>query len=174
MHIAVRHYRIDHSSFYAQKIPVMHFFADLHAEYHRPTDDVELVRAETVEPVLQFIASIATALANAPEKPRYLVAEQSRPQGQGRGFSVWAGTIPNDAEQSNGMKISGVSPNSPAEKSGLQAGDVIVKFGKVDVRNVSDYTYAPGEYKPGDVLEIVVVRGSEQKVVNVTLVKRNR
>src|SRR5262249_36441141 len=33
----------DHSSFYAKQIPVLHFFTGSHADYHRPTDDVEKI-----------------------------------------------------------------------------------------------------------------------------------
>ena len=35
----------DHSSFYAKGIPVLHFFTDLHEDYHRATDDVEKIDA---------------------------------------------------------------------------------------------------------------------------------
>src|SRR5205814_10479496 len=35
----------DHSSFYAKDIPVLHFFTDIHDDYHRATDDVEKINA---------------------------------------------------------------------------------------------------------------------------------
>jgi len=71
------------------------------------------------------------------------------------------------------MKISGVREGSPAAKAGLQGGDVIIKFGKVDVKNLYDFSYALGEYKPGDEVDVVVKRGTETKTVRVKLEKRN-
>ena len=52
-------------------------------------------------------------------------------------------------------------------------GDIIIKFGKFDIKNVYDYTYALQEYKPGDEVEVVVLRGSERIVKKVKLEKRN-
>ena len=57
--------------------------------------------------------------------------------------------------------LSGVRPGSAAEKAGLKAGDIIVKFGGKTIRNVQEYTIALSEHKPGDVVEIVVKRGNE-------------
>jgi hypothetical protein len=164
----------DHSSFYAKKVPVMHFFTDLHSEYHRPTDDVDLIVADSLQPVLDIIQRISLALVNADARPAYAVAEQSRPKGPARGFRVWVGTIPDYAEQTDGMKISGVSPESPAEKAGLQAGDVLIRFGKVEIKNIYDYTYALGQYNPGDVVEVTLRRGEKEESVSMTLVSRNR
>jgi hypothetical protein len=164
----------DHSSFYAQKLPVMHFFTDLHTDYHRPSDDVDKIDADSVQPVLNLIQRVSLALVDADVRPVYAVAEQSRPQGQARGFRVWVGTIPDYAEQTDGMKISGVSPGSPAEKAGLQGGDVLIQFGRVEIKNIYDYTYALGQYKPGDEVNVTVRRGDTKQTVTMTLVSRNR
>ena len=164
----------DHSSFYAKKIPVMHFFTDIHTDYHRPSDDVEKIDPDTLQPVLDYIQRVSLALINADERPVYAVAEQRRPQGQTRGFRVWVGTIPDYAEQTDGMRITGVSPGSPAEKGGLQEGDVLIQFGKVEIKNIYDYTYALGQYKPGDEVEVTVRRGTDTETVTLTLVSRNR
>ena len=63
--------------------------------------------------------------------------------------------------------------NSPAAKGGLLGGDIIIKFGKFDIKNVYDYTYALQEYKPGDEVEVIVQRGSEKVVKKVKLERRN-
>ncbi len=164
----------DHSSFYAKKMPVMHFFTDLHTQYHRPTDDVEYIIADTVQPVLDMVQRVALALIDAESRPVYAVAQQERPKGQMRGFRVWVGTIPDYAAQTDGMRISGVSPGSPAEKAGLQEGDVLIKFGPVEIKNIYDYTYALGQFKPGDEVEVTVRRGETTETVHLTLASRNR
>jgi S1-C subfamily serine protease len=50
---------------------------------------------------------------------------------------------------------------------------VIVKFGKVDIKNLYDFTYALGEHKPGDEVTVVVKRGNETKTFVVKLERRN-
>ncbi|HEY4611707.1 MAG TPA: PDZ domain-containing protein, partial [Bacteroidota bacterium] len=69
--------------------------------------------------------------------------------------------------------ISTVRDGSPAAKAGIQGGDVMIKFGKVDVKNVYDYTYALGEYVPGDEVDVIVKRGDETKTLKVKLERRN-
>ncbi|MEK6650694.1 MAG: M28 family peptidase [Bacteroidota bacterium] len=166
----------DHSSFYGKKIPVFHFFTDLHSDYHRPSDDWQLINAGGEQKVLEFIAGVADDLANRAERPAYVQAEPPRPMGGGDGRSgsrTYTGTIPDFGEQTEGMKLAGVREGSPAAKAGLQAGDVIVKFGKVDIKNLYDYTYALGEYKPGDEVSVIVKRGSETLTFPLKLDRRN-
>ncbi len=72
------------------------------------------------------------------------------------------------------MRLSGVTDGSPAAVAGLQGGDIIVKFGRVEINNLYDYTYALGEYKPGDQVDVVVKRGDEVKTFQLTVLRRNR
>ena len=91
----------------------------------------------------------------------------------GRGYRVSVGTIPDFGEQVEGYKLAGVREGSPAAKAGLQAGDIIVKFGKVDIKSLYDFTYALGEYRPGDEVDVVLKRGKETITAKVKLDKRN-
>jgi S1-C subfamily serine protease len=54
----------------------------------------------------------------------------------------------------------------------LQKGDVIIKFGTHDIKNIYDYTYALGDFKPGDETEIVVKRGTEELTMKVSFTKK--
>jgi S1-C subfamily serine protease len=65
-----------------------------------------------------------------------------------------------------------VSPGSPAEKGGLRGGDVLVRFGEKEIRNIYDYTYALGERRPGDVVVLVVRREGKEVSLPVTLGSR--
>jgi S1-C subfamily serine protease len=71
--------------------------------------------------------------------------------------------------QVEGFKLSGVSDGSPAEKAGLKAGDIIIKFGGKDVKNIYDYMYAMQDYKPGEEVDVVVKRGDDEITLKVTL-----
>lgn len=163
----------DHSSFYARNIPVFHFFTDLHGDYHRPSDDWEKINYDGMVQVLEYIRSVAFELGTADQRPAYALVETPRPgAGMGRGVRAFTGTIPDFGEQTEGMKLAGVRDASPAAKAGLQAGDVIVKFGKVEIKNLYDYTYALGEYKAGDTVEVMYRRGSETRTTMLTLERR--
>jgi len=164
----------DQSSFYGKNIPVFHFFTDLHGDYHRPSDDWDRINYDGMKQVLEYVRTIAMNLDVTEVKPQYVQVEQPRAvQGGGRGIRSYTGTIPDFGEQAAGMKLSGVREGSPAAKAGLQAGDIIVKFGTIDIKNLYDYTFALGEYKPGDEVEVVVQRGNETVKTKLTLGRRN-
>jgi S1-C subfamily serine protease len=85
---------------------------------------------------------------------------------------VYLGTVPNYSDQSDGMKLDGVRAGSPAEKSGLLAGDIVVRLGKTPIKNVYDYTYALGEMRPGEEVEIAIKRDGKDMVLKITPDKR--
>jgi aminopeptidase YwaD len=164
----------DQSSFYGKQIPVFFFFTDLHSDYHRPSDTWEKLNYAGMEKVVRFVEAVALDVDRESNKPKYIAVEMPKTSGNtGRNYRVYMGTIPDFGEQVEGMKLSGVREGSPAAKAGLQGGDVIVKFGSVDVKNLYDFTYALGEHKPGDEVEVIVKRGKEMLTMNVKLEKRN-
>ncbi len=162
----------DHSSFYQKNIPVLFFFTNQHEDYHRVTDDAEKVNVEDEARILRFIAGLVTEIANEDSSLQFTKAESSQPAV--RGFRVSVGTVPDYAAEVEGMKLSGVRQGSPAEKAGLQSGDIIIKFGKFEIKNVYDYTYALGEFSPGQKVPVVVKRGQQTLTLTVTLERSQR
>ncbi len=69
-------------------------------------------------------------------------------------------------KNTNGALIAGVEKNSPAEKGGLEAGDVITKFDNKPIIASSDLPRAVGSTKPGRVVPIEVLRKGAVKVLN--------
>ncbi len=163
----------DQASFYGKKIPVLFFFTDIHSDYHRPSDTYDKLNYPGMERVVRYVRAIATELDQTADKPAYVAVEVPRQPMTGRSTRVYMGTIPDFGEQVEGMKLSGVREGGPAAKAGLQAGDIIIKFGKVEIKNLYDFTYALGEYKPGDEVDVVIKRGNESKTLHVILEKRS-
>jgi Zn-dependent M28 family amino/carboxypeptidase len=157
----------DHSSFYDKNVPVLFFFTNLHQDYHRVSDDAEKINATGEARILQMIAKVIAEVANQDSTLGFTKAESEQPAM--RGFRVSVGTIPDYTAEVQGMKISGVRQGSPAEKAGLQGGDVIIKFGKFDIKSIYDYTYALGEFSPGQQVPVVVQRGDQTLTLVVTL-----
>jgi serine protease Do len=64
-----------------------------------------------------------------------------------------------------GAKINSVSKESAAEKAGLQKGDIITKIGDETVEDPNDVSEAIKSHKPGDKVDVTVLRnGKEQKI----------
>jgi len=69
-------------------------------------------------------------------------------------------------------KLGAVTPNSPADKAGLKAGDVILKFSGKDVKSYEEMKKFMYTKKPTDEVTLLVKRGDENKELKVTLGKR--
>jgi len=150
----------DHSSFYGKQVPVLFFFTGTHADYHKPSDTAEKINYEGLLKVTAFVGEIVKAIDQNPTKPTYTVAKSAGMGGRTT-FNVSLGTVPSYAEGNDGLLLDAVRDDSPAAKSGLKAGDKIVKLAGRDIRNISDYVFILGEMKAGVEYEVVVRRGAE-------------
>jgi hypothetical protein len=164
----------DHSSFYARGIPVLHFFTDLHEDYHRATDDADKVSAAGVGRVVGLAERVVRAIADRDQ--RLTAVRVSRPApvaGSGRGREVYLGSIPDmSAPETPGVRLTGVRADSPADKAGLKAGDIIVEFDGKTVKDLYEYTAALQARKPGDTVTIVVRREGARVELTATLGRR--
>ena len=152
----------DQQSFYNKDIPVLFFFTGSHAEYHTPADTIDLINAPGEAKVLQMVAECAERIADSPDRPTYQKVSVTGGGGS-PGFRVYFGSIPDYAAMVEGVQLNGVREGSPADKAGLKAGDIIIKFGDLTVKSVQDYTVALSGHKPGDVIKIVVLRGRDMQ-----------
>ena len=175
----------DHSSFYGEGIPVLHFFTNTHEDYHRPTDDWEHIDASGLERVAALVSSVTASLAGGMGEPVSLtrITGQGTPtvasspeegeESASRGYGPYFGSIPDMTPfEGEGVRLTGVREGSPAAVAGLQKGDVIVEFGGLPVTDLYAYTYALGEFEPGDEVEVVVMRDGQRVSVNATLERR--
>jgi S1-C subfamily serine protease len=68
--------------------------------------------------------------------------------------------------------VGGVRVGSPADKAGVRQGDVIVSFGGLTVRTLEDFTFALRGRRPGDRVEVTVVREGAERRVEAVLEER--
>lgn len=158
----------DHSSFYGKQIPVLFFFTGTHLDYHKPSDTAEKINYAGLTKISSYVSDIVKTIDQNPTKPTYTVAKSSVTEAGRRGFSVSLGTIPSYSDGNDGLVLDGVRDNSPASKTGLKAGDKIIKLAGKDIRNVQDYTAVLGEMKPDVEYEVIVMRGSEKLALKIT------
>ena len=81
--------------------------------------------------------------------------------------SGWIGV--SIAEQSDrGVLVRSVEANSPAERAGLKANDVILQFNKQDVVGVMQLTRLVNETPVGRTVDVVIRRDSREQTLKVT------
>ncbi|HEX9690495.1 MAG TPA: M28 family peptidase [Gemmatimonadales bacterium] len=160
--------RSDQSSFYAQGIPVVHFFTNTHEDYHRTTDDWQRINADGLVRVAELASDLAWTLATR-EEPLTFVEVAAPVQATSGGYGAWLGTIPDMSESPGGVRLSGVRAGSPAESAGMQAGDIIIQLGTFEVKDLYGMTDALRSYKPGDTITVVVLRDGERLELEATL-----
>jgi hypothetical protein len=164
----------DHSSFYARGIPVLHFFTDLHEDYHRATDDAPKVSAAGIGRIATLAERIVRSIAD--RDARLTPVRTSRPAPvatSGRARDVYLGSIPDmSAPEIPGVRLTGVRGDSPADKAGLKAGDIIVEFDGKPVKDLYQYTEAMQARQPGDTVKIIVLREGTRVELTATLGRR--
>ena len=165
----------DHSSFYAKGIPVLHFFTDLHDDYHKATDDIEKVNALGEARVVATAERVVRAIADRPARLTAVRVAAPPPTSGGQGSNTYLGSIPDmSAGDGPGLKLTGVRAGSPADLGGLLGGDVIVEFGGTAVTDLNTYSAALYAHKPGDKVDVVYLRAGQRRTTTVTLGKRGQ
>jgi predicted metalloprotease with PDZ domain len=163
----------DHSSFYAKDIPVLHFFTDLHDDYHRASDTPDKINAAGEARVVAVAARVLRDIADRPARLSYVRVAAPVQTSPSQGSDVYLGSIPDMAgSDTPGLKLTGVRAGSPADVAGLKAGDVIVRFGDKPVKDLYEYSNALYSHKPGDEVDVTVVRDGKRMILHVKLGKR--
>ena len=76
-----------------------------------------------------------------------------------------------DAPVDSGVIISSVEKGSPADVAGLKAGDILVKFGSVDIKTLAYLKYQLYKHNIGDNVEVSYYRGNDLKTTTINLSK---
>jgi len=148
----------DHTSFYFEDIPAVHFFTGQHSDYHKPSDDTELVNFNGVVSVVKYISTLIESIGGMDIS---FSATKDDTEPSARDFKVTLGVMPDYLYTEGGMRIDGVREDRPADNAGLEKGDVVIKMGDVDIDSMEDYMNALGQFSPDETIEVVIRRGDE-------------
>lgn len=149
----------DHTSFYLKDIPALHFFTGQHQDYHKPADDAEKVNYQGLLLVTDYILALIDELDGAGK----LAFTKTRDEESRKisAYKVTLGVMPDYVYQGEGMRIDGVIDGRPGANAGLENGDVIIKIGDTEVKDVYGYMEGLSKFKAGDKTKVVVKRGEE-------------
>jgi C-terminal processing protease CtpA/Prc len=149
----------DHTSFYLQNIPVLHFFTGLHSDYHKPSDDADKLNYEGAAEISDYIIKLIETADSKGKLPfsKTKEEESSRPSR----MKVTLGIMPDYMHTDKGLRLEGVTEGKAAEKAGLQKGDIILKIGDNEVNDMGSYMKAMSGFNKGDKTNITILRGNE-------------
>ncbi len=166
----------DQQSFVRVGVPAVQIFTGAHADYHRPTDDVEKVDAAGLVKVATFVREAIVYLGERPEPLTSTLkkgAPAVRPAAKkGGGRRVSFGTMPEFAYRGPGVKVASVIEGSPAAKAGIQKGDILLAMDGAEMKDLRSFSQLLRGHKPGDVVKVRIRRGDEEQTLEATLVAR--
>lgn len=130
------------------------------------------------------LEGLATIAAFGAESARFLAdrdrgltfipqgLEKPKPTQPNTPRRVSLGTIPDMADQGNGVLVSAVLPGSPAEKAGLKSGDRIVSVDGETVGGLEDYSGILKSHQPGDRIRVTFLRDGKTETIEAALAER--
>jgi hypothetical protein len=150
----------DHTSFYLQDIPALHFFTGQHSDYHKPEDDAELINYEGILDVTDLMIALIEHLDGKGK----LAFTKTKDEEEGRraaSFKVSLGVMPDYVYDGEGMRVDGVTEGRPGEKAGMQKGDIIIGIGELEIKTIYDYMDGLSKFEKGQKTTLKVKRGEQ-------------
>jgi Zn-dependent M28 family amino/carboxypeptidase len=158
----------DVATFNQAAVPSLNFTTGAHLDYHKPSDTADKINYEDLDRIVEFASAIAARVMETDQAPQFVKVEQSSQTANRTGVRVFTGTVPDYAADAKGLLLGGVIGGGPAERAGLQKGDVIVEIAGQTIANVYDYTYALELLKIDVPVKVVYMRGTERRETTLT------
>ena len=149
----------NHRYFYDMGIPVLNIFTKGKLNNTR-------INKAGVAMVVNSVGEIVTQMDNMPTFT--FTKTKELPDTKKLNFTVSMGITPDYAFSGKGLLIGQVKESSPAAMSSVAPGDVLVRMGDYDIRDVNDYVRELAKYKKGSRLMIRVKRQSAEKQMLIT------
>ena len=158
----------DVSSFNDASVPSLNFTTGAHTDYHKPSDTADKINYEDLDRIVDLATAITRQLLDLDTPPLFTKVEQSSQTASRTGLRVSTGTVPDYTADVKGLLLGGVVAGGPAEKAGLQKGDIIVQIAGQSITNIYDYTYALELLKIGQPAKVVYMRGKDRRETTLT------
>ena len=88
-------------------------------------------------------------------------------------YYLWQNGINIPENITEGVAIYAVENGSPAAKSGLQKGDIIVSLGGEKIKSLAEFRYELYKHSIGEEVEIKYIRNNKEETTKLTLGKNS-
>ena len=146
----------DHTSFYLKDIPVLFFFTGTHADYHKPSDDEDKINYYGVRNIVDYVFRISNEIASL-DKIEFTQTAMNAGKTVPK-YKVTLGIMPDYTDHGDGLHIDGVTENRPAHAAGILEGDILVKIGDCEIKEVYGYMDCLAKLTVGDEKDVTVMR----------------
>jgi S1-C subfamily serine protease len=131
---------------------------------------VDKINVQGMDRVVDFLEDVVQKTLQSKDRPEFVQVKGTAQIGR-EGSRPYFGSIPDFGSDAAGYAVSGAAPGSPAEKGGIQGGDVIVQMGQQKIGSLDDFDLALRNFKPGDQVDVTVLRKGEKVTLKVVLDK---
>ena len=152
----------DQTAFYNRGVPVLYFFTGAHEDYHKPSDDADLVDYSGIKKVADLIVHTVDYFDDFEGS---LTFQQTADPDSGKrraSYSVTLGIMPDYVAEVKGLRVDGIVEDRPGQRGGILKGDVIIKMGDITIGDIYDYMNALGKFRKGDTTIVIVERGDKE------------
>ncbi|HKY60688.1 MAG TPA: PDZ domain-containing protein, partial [Gemmatimonadota bacterium] len=143
----------DHAPFYLRQVPVVAMFTGVHQDYHRASDDADLLDYAGLTQVTTFVRELVGRLAGSGERlvfrpSTYALADErastpvAPPLDQPVSVGRRLGAVPLPAGPGEPVVVDRIETGSPAERAGVRPGDRILSLDGIPVESIYDYVRA--------------------------------
>jgi Peptidase family M28/PDZ domain len=140
----------DHYPFYQRNIPVLFAHTGVHDEYHRETDDADLINSQGMTRVVRLLFGVSYDLAEDEECPTFRTACRRESAPRSIVVTKGVGAVPQrfgvawDPQNvdDRGIELTSVAPGSPADAAGIRPGDRVVELAGHIIRSGEDLASA--------------------------------
>jgi hypothetical protein len=168
----------DQKSFIEKGVPGVQIFSGAHLDYHTPNDDSNRIDPAGLVKVAAFVREGILFLADTDKMLSFKgiksnSANYSKKALPAKGSRrVSTGIMPDFGFNGAGVSIASVKEGSPAFKSGLKAGDIVVKIDQYQINSLREYANALKNFKPGDRVRFTYIRAKKTKTTALVLIER--
>ncbi len=154
----------DHTSFYNLGIPVLHFFSGQHSDYHKPSDDWELINFKGTLKIIKYMYALVGKLD---KEPKLSFTKTKEVQARNTSFKVTLGIMPDYLFEGKGVKVDGTTDGKPAAVAGVKRGDILIQLDQYPINGMEDYMQTLGKLEKGLKTQLKILRDGKEQILEV-------
>lgn len=158
----------DHASFFERGVPVLHLFTGFHNQYHRPSDDSELLNIDGMRQITELVREIAVDLAQAEQRPTSTGSQGQFDLGEladlDADFNVPRPTdrpllgVLLQPHAEGGVVVQRLVRNAAAEQHGIRPGDILLSVDGHPADSTEAVIQVLRDHPPGETLKVRLKR----------------